>query len=126
MVDDETSSQRSTLSARSRSAGIHSARRSPEVSVMALPPGFLDGEVETGNCFICMFTFHQLRARRALVQLKDIPLRTRKALPLYRVHGDSALLVLNRTPLNCNNTLLALNWRFVLFYLADLKNIFMG
>ena len=51
----------------------------------------------------------ELRARRALLQFKDVPLRTRKALSLYNVYGDSALLVLSGTSLNCNNALLALN-----------------
>ena len=51
----------------------------------------------------------QLRARRALLQFKDVPLRTRRALLLYKVYGDSALLVLNGTSLICNNALLALN-----------------
>ena len=41
----------------------------------------------------------QLRARRALLQLKDVPLRTRRALLLYKVYGNSALLVLNGTSL---------------------------
>ena len=43
--------------------------------------------------------YRQLRARRALMQcsIKDVPLRTRKVLFLYKVYGDSALLVLNRT-----------------------------
>eukprot|EP00057_Strongylocentrotus_purpuratus_P032169 XP_786826.2 PREDICTED: uncharacterized protein LOC581747 [Strongylocentrotus purpuratus] len=47
LFDDETDSQRSTLSARSRSPGLHLARRSPEVAVSALPPGFLEGQMET-------------------------------------------------------------------------------
>ena len=33
----------------------------------------------------------QLRARRTFLQLKDVPLRTRRALLLYKVYGDSAL-----------------------------------
>ena len=53
----------------------------------------------------------QLRARRALLQCKDVLLRSRRALLLYKVYGNSALLVLNRTSLKCNNALLALNWR---------------
>ena len=52
--------------------------------------------------------YRQLRARRALLQFKDVPLRTRRALLLYKVYGDSALLVLNGTSLICNNALLAL------------------
>ena len=53
--------------------------------------------------------YRQMRARRALLQLKEVPLRTRRALLLYKVYGDSALLVLNGTSLICNNALLALN-----------------
>ena len=43
------------------------------------------------------------------MQFIDVPLRTRRALLLYKVYGDNALLVLNRTSLICNNALLALN-----------------
>ena len=39
----------------------------------------------------------------------DVPLRIRRTLSLYKVHGDSTLLVLNRTSLNSLNTLLALS-----------------
>ena len=52
---------------------------------------------------------HQMKARRVLLQLKDVLLRTRRALSLYKVYGDSSLSVLNGTSLNCNNALLALN-----------------
>ena len=51
----------------------------------------------------------QLRARRALLHFKDVLLRTRRVLWLYKVYGDSALLVLYGTSLKCSNTLLALN-----------------
>ena len=37
---------------------------------------------------------HQLRVRRALMLFKDVLLRTRRALLLYKVPGNSALLVL--------------------------------
>ena len=40
---------------------------------------------------------------------KDVPLGTRRALSLYKVYGDGALLVLNETLLNIINTLLVLN-----------------
>ena len=43
----------------------------------------------------------QLRARRALLQFKDVSLRTRRVLLLYKV--------------NSNSTLLALNWRYEKF-----------
>ena len=39
-------------------------------------------------------------------------LRARRALSLYKVYGDSALLVLNGTSLNSDSALLALNWRY--------------
>ena len=51
----------------------------------------------------------QLRAKGALMLFKDVLLRTRRALSLYEVHGNSALLVLNRTLLNSINAILALN-----------------
>ena len=53
--------------------------------------------------------YRQLRARRGLLQIKDVPLRTRRALLPLTLYSDSALLVLNGTSLSCNNTLLALN-----------------
>ena len=46
------------------------------------------------------------------LQLKDVPLRTRWALLLYKVNGNSALLVLNGTSLICNSALLALSWLY--------------
>ena len=57
--------------------------------------------------------YHQLRARRALMLFKDVPLRTKRGLSLYKVCGDSALLVLNGTLLNNVNVLLALSGRYV-------------
>ena len=39
--------------------------------------------------------YRQLRARSTLSTLNDVPLRTRRALTLYNVYGDSALLALN-------------------------------
>ena len=53
----------------------------------------------------------QLRARRALSLFNVVSLRTRRVIPLSKVHGDSALLVLNRTLLNSINALMALNRR---------------
>ena len=73
--------------------------------------------------FICKKTFSlvnsinliycQLRARRALSLLHDVPLRTRRALSLCKVYGDSALLVLNGTLLNSVNALLAFSRRYI-------------
>ena len=65
--------------------------------------------------YATFWIYRQLRARRALLQFKDIPLKTRRALLLYKVYGDSALLVFNGTSLICNNALLALNWRHMTF-----------
>ena len=56
-------------------------------------------------------TYHQFRVRRSLSIFKDVLLRTKRALSLYKVYGDSALLVLNRTSLNSESALLALNWQ---------------
>ena len=57
-------------------------------------------------------SYPQLRARRLLVLFKDVPLRTRRALSLYKVYGDIALLVLNGTALNNINALLVLSRRY--------------
>ena len=73
----------------------------------------------TGGKFVLFFfqiesfklLIRQLRARRALMQVKDVPLRTRRGLLLYKVYGDSSFLVLNGTPLISINTLLALSRR---------------
>ena len=43
------------------------------------------------------------------MQIKDVPLRTRRALLPMTLYSDIALLVLNGTSLTCNNALLALN-----------------
>ena len=51
--------------------------------------------------------------------LNSVPLRTRKALYLHKVYGDSALLVLNGTSLDSINTLLLLslwNMAFSVWY----------
>ena len=55
--------------------------------------------------------YSQLRARRALSLYNDVPLRTRRALSLHKVYGNSALLVLNGISLNrvTVNALLVLN-----------------
>ena len=60
--------------------------------------------------------YRQLRARRALSIVKDVPSITRRALLLYNVYGDSALLLLNGTFLNSDNTLLALNWWYITWF----------
>ena len=39
--------------------------------------------------------YRRLRARRVLMQFKDIMLRTRRVLSLYKVYGNSTLLHLN-------------------------------
>ena len=67
---------------------------SPGVTVLPFRITFL---------MVANFLFYrQLRARRALLQLslklKDVPLRTRRALLLYKVDGNS-VLVLNGTSL---------------------------
>ena len=69
--------------------------------------------------------YRQLRARRALLQIKAVPLRTRRALLLYKVNSSSALLVLNGTSLSCINALLALSWRYVLYGTAMCKLCFL-
>ena len=69
--------------------------------------------------------YRQLGARRVLVKINDIPLRTRRALLPLTLYSDSALLVLNGTSLSCNNTLLALNWWYCMWaWGSRLGNIF--
>ena len=55
------------------------------------------------------FIYLQLRARRSLIFSKVVPMITRRALPLYKVYGNSAVLVLNGTSLKSINALLALS-----------------
>ena len=57
----------------------------------------------------CSEPYLQLRTRKALMLFKDVLLRTRRALSLYKVYGDSALLLLKGTLLNSVNALLALS-----------------
>ena len=44
---------------------------------------------------------------------KDVLLRTRRAQSLQTLYSYSALLVLNKTSLNIDSTLLTLNWQYV-------------
>ena len=93
------------------------------------PPPYIDVHVGFGVSFSQFIplhfatkykTYRQLRARRVLMLLNTVLLRSRRALLLYNVYGDnvlnrtslnsdSALLVLNRTSLNSDNALLVLN-----------------
>ena len=41
--------------------------------------------------------------------VKDVPLRTRRALLLYKVYGNSSLLLFNRTSFNSDSLLMALS-----------------
>ena len=68
----------------------------------------------TKTLMIHACVYHHLRDRRALSQFNDILLRTRRALMLYKVCGNSAHLVLKGTSLNGDNALLALKWWEVL------------
>ena len=53
-----------------------------------------------------------MRAKRALSLFNNVPLRTRKVLSLYKVYGNSALLVFTRM-LNSVNNFLVLSRRYV-------------
>ena len=60
-----------------------------------------------------MYTWdHWLRVRRALILFKDDQLRTRRVLSMYKVYGDSALLVPKGTSLYSINNLLALSGQY--------------
>ena len=60
---------------------------------------------------------------RALMQFKDVPLRTRRVLSLYKLYGDSALLVLNGTVMNRINTLLALSRQYIVWVMSCLFRV---
>ena len=51
------------------------------------------------------------------MQFKDVLLRTRRALLLYKLYGDNALVVLNGTSFVSANALLALSRRSVILQL---------
>ena len=53
--------------------------------------------------------YRRLRTRRALTLLNHVPFRTRRVLSLYKVYGDSVVLVLNRIPLDSINAFLVLS-----------------
>ena len=53
----------------------------------------------------------------------DVPLRTRRALLLYKLYGDGVLLVPNGTSLNSDSALLALNWRYVWITVLCLQTV---
>ena len=59
----------------------------------------------------------QLWVRRALVQFKDVLLRTRRGLSLYKAYGDSTLLLLNGPSFVSMNALLALSRRHIHFHI---------
>ena len=60
-----------------------------------------------------IFTIEASYHHWALSIFKDVSLKTRRALSLYNVYGNSALLVFNGTSLNIDSALLALNWQNV-------------
>ena len=49
------------------------------------------------------------------ISIYYVPLRTRRALSLYKVYGDSAVLVLKETSLNSVNALLVFSWQYFLY-----------
>ena len=59
-----------------------------------------------------LINFSKMRMVGAELRPTFCQLRTRRALSLYNVYGDSAFLVLNGISLISDNTILALNWRF--------------
>ena len=73
---------------------------------------------------IMFLVCHQLTARRALSLFNDVPLRTRSALSQWTMYSYSTLLVLDRTSLNIDSALLALNWRCDISILSLPQNAF--
>ena len=53
-----------------------------------------------------------VESQKGIIAAQDVLLRTRRVLLMYKVNGNSALLVLNGTSLICNSALLALSWRY--------------
>ena len=49
-------------------------------------------------------------SQKGTITIKRFPLRTRRALLPWTLYSDRALLLLNRTSLNIDSALLALNW----------------
>ena len=78
---------------------------------LALSLGWWVLQCASGLCCVtCVSTvIMSIESQKGVSIFKDVPFRTRKALSLYKVYGDSALLVLNRTSLNSASTLLTLN-----------------
>ena len=93
-------------------------KRERRQTILVLSDRFLGKEVSG--------SYRQLRARRTLSIFKDILLRTRRALMLYTVNGDSALLVLNGTSLKSGSVLLALNWRYLKITMKSISLISFG
>ena len=63
--------------------------------------------------YLAVHVYPQLRARRALLLFKDVLLRTRRVLLLYKVYGNSILLVLNKTAFNSVDAFLALGRPYI-------------
>ena len=70
----------------------------------------------TWNARSLMGRYQQLRARRVLIviQIKYVPLRTRRALSLYKVYGDRASGS-QQNIIDSVNILLALSWWYNIF-----------
>ena len=109
--------------------GIRSGRRRPtHKKPLSVRPPPLQSIACTSTASKRYVLSVDMRTRRVLMQIKDVPLslRARRAFLLYKVYGDSALLVLNGTSLNSVNTLLALSWQYTIGsknYLLVMKDL---
>ena len=75
------------------------------------------------NLMTVLAIYHWLGTRKALTQLKDVLLRTRRVLSPQTLYSSSTLLVFNGTSLNSDNALLALNsWYSSLHRERDTNN----
>ena len=75
-------------------------------------PQHFEGETPLGRKIwrdIYKTSYRQVSARRALSLLNDALLRARRVLSLYKVYGDSALLLPNQTSLNNITALVVLS-----------------
>ena len=84
----------------------------PIIQIINAPPPWFPSLATYTHQYKWMYFLWQLRARRALTLLNDVPLRTKRVLLLYKVYGKSTLLVLNGTSLNNINAILVLGRRY--------------
>ena len=84
-------------------------------AISSSPPASCRTALYFVNQTECIFTREQISSvenQKGIIAVQRCSIENQ--LSLYKVYGNSAILVLNRTSLNCNNALLALNWRYMI------------